>query len=186
MNQENILNDMKKRMDGAISSLEKALSSMRTNRAHTGLVENIIIDYQGMEMPISQLAQISVSDGQMLIIQPWDKSISQSIARAISSSDIGMQPNVDGDFIRLSVPALTQERRNEIVKLVKKRTEEGKIAIRNVRRSSIEDIRSMEKNSDLSQDESRRIQSNIQEITDESIKIIDEKSLIKENEVLND
>ena len=97
-----------------------------------------------------------------------------------------MQPNVDGDFIRLSVPALTQERRNEIVKLVKKRTEEGKIAIRNVRRSSIEDIRSMEKNSDLSQDESRRIQSNIQEITDESIKIIDEKSLIKENEVLND
>ena len=97
-----------------------------------------------------------------------------------------MQPNVDGDFIRLSVPALTQERRNEIVKLVKKRTEEGKIAIRNVRRSSIEDIRSMEKNSDLSQDESRRIQSNIQEITDESIKIIDEKSLVKENEVLND
>ena len=186
MNPETILSEMKKRMDGAILSLDKALSSMRTNRAHTGLVENIIVDYQGMEMPISQLAQVSVSDGQMLIIQPWDKSISETIARAISTSDIGMQPNVDGDLIRLTVPALTQERRNEIVKLVRKRTEERKISVRNVRRSSIEEIRNLEKNSGLSQDESRRAQSKIQEITDDNIKIIEENSLNKEKEVLND
>ena len=186
MNPETILSEMKKRMDGAILSLDKALSSMRTNRAHTGLVENIIVDYQGMEMPISQLAQVSVSDGQMLIIQPWDKSISETIAREISTSDIGMKPNVDGDLIRLTVPALTQERRNEIVKLVRKRTEEGKISVRNVRRSSIEEIRNLEKNSGLSQDESRRAQSKIQEITDDNIKIIEENSLNKEKEVLND
>jgi len=186
MNHENILNDMKKRMDGAIFSFEKSLSSMRTNRAHPGLVENIIVDYQGMELPVSQLAQISVSNGQMIVIQPWDKSISESIARSISSSDIGIQPNVDGNLVRLPVPTLTRERRLEIVKLVKKRTEEGKISIRNVRRSSIEEIRKMEKNGELSQDESRRIQTKIQEITDESIDKLDEKSLTKENEILND
>ena len=186
MNQENILNDMKKRMDGAVSALEKSLSSMRTNRAHPGLVEDIIVDYQGMKMPISQLAQISVSDGQMLVIQPWDKSISENIARSISSSDIGMQPNVDGDMVRLSVPTLTQERRLEIVKLVKKRNEEGKVSVRNVRRSCIEDIRKMEKEGELSQDESRRIQTEIQEITDEYIRKLNEKSLSKENEILYD
>lgn len=178
------LEDAKRRMDGAITSFRRELSGVRTNRANPALVENLDVDYFGTKMQLSQLAQISAGDVRMLVIQPWDRNAVQLIAKAIQLSDLGMSPQVDADRIRLNIPPMNEERRKEVVKLVRTRSEEAKIAVRNVRKDVREFIRAMEKDGDIGQDDSKRGQEQLQKLTDEAVATIDASSSAKEVEVM--
>ena len=184
MNDKDFLDDLSKKMITSVEHLSNELSSMRTNRAHTGLVTGIIIDYFGTSMKLSELGQVSVSDGSMILIQLWDKSAIEMVAKEIESSGIGINPSIDGDLIRLVVPPLTEERRIDLVKIVKKKSEDAKISVRNVRRNAMDEIKVLEKNGELSQDDSRRLQSEIQKNTDKSIEDISQISQNKENELM--
>ena len=184
MNDKEFLEDLSLKMMISVEHLTNELSSMRTNRAHTGLVSGISVNYHGSPMKLSELGQISVSDGTMILIQLWDKTAIEMVSKEIESSDIGINPSVDGDTIRLVVPPLTEERRVELVRIVKKKSEDAKISIRNVRRNAMDEIKELEKNGDISQDESRRLQSEIQKNTDKSIDDISQISQNKENELM--
>jgi ribosome recycling factor len=183
MTQES-LEDGRRRMDGAVSAYDKDMSGVRTGRASTGLVDNIRVDYHGTEMPLNQIAQINVGDARLLVIQPWDRSSVRSVVRAIQMADIGLQPSVDGDLIRIVVPPLTEERRRDIVKMVTRRAEEAKVAIRNVRRDVQGRIRSMDRDGEVSQDLARRAQDDLQKLTDDAVKMVDAASSSKEKEVM--
>jgi ribosome recycling factor len=171
-------------MDGAVSAYDKDMSGVRTGRASTGLVDNIRVDYHGTEMPLNQIAQINVGDARLLVIQPWDRSSVRSVVRAIQMADIGLQPSVDGDLIRIVVPPLTEERRRDIVKMVTRRAEEAKVAIRNVRRDVQGRIRNMDRDGEVSQDLARRAQDDLQKLTDDAVKMVDAASSSKEKEVM--
>ena len=178
------LEDARKRMGRAINAFERDMVSVRTGRASVGLVENVRVDYHGTPMPLSQIAQVNVGDARLLVIQPWDRTAVRSVVKAIQIADIGLQPSVDGDIIRIAVPPLTEERRRDIVKMVKRRTEEAKVAVRNVRRDVVDRIRKMERSGEISQDEGRRGQNDLQKITDEAVKSVDAASESKEAEVM--
>ena len=179
-----ILGDAGRRMDGAVEAFGRDMNGVRTGRASPGLVEGITVHYESMEMPLGQMAQINASDARMLLIQPWDRTALAAIERAIQMSDLGMQPNVDGQLIRLIVPPLTEERRRDIVKMVRKRAEEARIAVRNVRRDAMERLRSGERDGDFSQDESRRARGQLQQATDGTIARVDQAASTKEEEVM--
>jgi ribosome recycling factor len=181
---EATVQDAKRKMDGAVQALERDLAGVRTNRASPGLVDSIRVDYHGAEMPLNQLAQISVGDARSLVIQPWDKSAVQMIEKAIQKSDLGIMPRVEKDLLRLTLPPLTEERRRDIVKMVHKRTEEARIAIRNVRRDAIDRIRAAEKSSEISEDQSKRFQTQLQKLTDDSTARVDASMKKKETEVM--
>ena len=183
MTQES-LEDGRRRMDGAVNAYDKDMSGVRTGRASTGLVDNVRVDYHGTEMPLNQIAQINVGDARLLVIQPWDRSSVRSVVRGIQMADIGLQPSVDGDLIRIVVPPLTEERRRDIVKMVNRRAEEAKVAIRNVRRDVQGRIRKMERDGEVSQDLARRAQDDLQKLTDDAIKMVDAASSSKEKEVM--
>ncbi len=183
MTQES-LEDGRRRMDGAVSAFDSDMSGVRTGRASTGLVDNVRVDYHGTEMPLNQIAQINIGDARLLVIQPWDRTSVRSIVRAIQMADIGLQPSVDGDIIRIVVPPLTEERRRDIVKMVSRRAEEAKVAIRNVRRDVQSRIRKMERDGEVSQDLARRAQDDLQKLTDEAIEMVDLSSSDKEKEVM--
>ena len=178
------LEDARKRMDGAIASFRKEMSGVRTNRANPALVENLDVDYFGTKMHLSQLAQISAGDVRMIVIQAWDQTAIQLIAKAIQQSDLGMSPQIDGDRIRLNIPPMTEERRREVVKLVRTRSEDAKVSVRNVRKDVREFIRAMEKDGDIGQDDSKRGLEQLQKVTDESVAAIDQSSSAKEVEVM--
>ena len=178
------INDARQRMNGAVASFRREMSGVRTSRANPALVENLDVDYYGTRMQLSQLAQISAGDVRMLVIQPWDKNALQIIAKAIQQSDLGMTPNIDGDVIRLNIPPMTEERRRDVVKMVRSRAEEAKVAIRNVRKDIREAIRAMEKDGEIGQDDSKRAQEQLQKVTDEAVGQIDEASASKETEVM--
>ena len=148
------------------------------------LLENIKIDYHGSSMPLNQLSQISVGDQRSLIVQPWDKSAVDLISKGIQSSDLGITPQIEGDRMRVNIPPMTEETRKNVVKLLKQRSEESKVAIRNVRRDAQEDIRKLEKEGDCSEDDSRRAMGELQKLTDDSIKVIDQESATKESEIM--
>ena len=183
MTQES-LEDGRRRMDGAVTAFDSDMSGVRTGRASTGLVDNVRVDYHGTEMPLNQIAQINVGDARLLVIQPWDRTSVQSIVRAIQMADIGLQPSVDGDIIRIVVPPLTEERRRDIVKMVNRRAEEAKVAVRNVRRDVQSRIRKMERDGEVSQDLARRAQDDLQKLTDEAVEMVDLASSTKEEEVM--
>ena len=178
------LEDAKKRMDGAVTSFRRELSGVRTNRANPALVENLDVDYFGTKMQLSQLAQISAGDVRTLVIQPWDQNAVQLIAKAIQQSDLGMSPQVEVDRIRLNIPPMTEERRRDVVKLVRTRAEDAKVSARNVRKDVREFIRAMEKDGDIGQDDSKRAQERLQKLTDEAVATIEESSVAKETEVM--
>ena len=179
-----ILSEAGRRMDGAVEAFNRDMNGVRTGRASPGLVENLRVNYEGMEMPLNQLAQITAADARMLVIQPWDKTITAAIERAIQTSDLGMQPAVEGQILRLVVPPLTEERRRDIVRMVRKRAEEARIAVRNVRRDAMDQLRTGEREGDFSQDDSRRAQGQLQETTDVSVARVDEATEVKEAEVM--
>jgi ribosome recycling factor len=178
------LSDAKSRMSGTVEALKREMASVRTGRASTGLVENLRIDYFGSEMPLNQLAQISVGDARMLVIQPWDKNAVDPIAKAIQNSDLSISPNIDGQIIRLNLPPLTEERRRDLVRTVKARGEEGKVSIRSSRRDAQDTIRMIEKEGEASQDDCQRAQKDLQKLTDDAVAQIDSESSAKEEEVM--
>lgn len=181
---EDVLKDAKERMDKALEVLRQDLRTIRTGRASPALVERIMVDYYGVPTPLMQIAAISVPEAQMLLIRPYSPTDLQAIERAIAASDLGLTPNNDGQQIRLVFPALTEERRRELVKVVAKRAEEARVAIRNIRRDAIHDLRTFQKEGLISEDEMHRAIDRIQKMTDEHIKKVDEIAKEKEQEIM--
>ncbi len=179
-----VLDDGTKRMAGAIGALSKEFDKLRTGRATTALVDNIIVDYYGTPTPVNQLASVSVPDPKTLTIQPWDKGAFGAVEKAIQASDLGLTPNNDGVVIRITIPALTEERRKELVKVAKKYTEDCKIAIRNVRRDLNDSLKNMEKDKEISEDEKKKGESDVQKLTDDYVKESDAALAAKEKEIL--
>lgn len=172
------------RMNGAISSFEDDLASIRTGRASPALVDRLSVDYYGNPTPLMQLATISAPEPRLLTIRPFDPASIKDIERAIMSSDLGLNPNNDGKLIRLSIPPLTEERRLELVRVVKNRAEEGRVAVRNVRRDTQNDMREFEREKMISEDELKRGEDDLQKLTDQHIDQINEIGERKETEVL--
>jgi ribosome recycling factor len=172
------------RMNGAIDALKKEFSGVRTGRASLGLLDGMAIDYYGTMTPIQQLANLSVPEPRQIVIQPWEQKIIPDIEKAIMKSDLGLTPMNDGKIIRINIPALTEERRKQLVKVVKKRAEEGKVAVRNIRRDANDDLKKMEKDKHLSEDDVKKEHDEIQKLTDAFIKKIDEVLEHKEKEIM--
>lgn len=181
---EEIHTDAEERMQKAVASTQNELSTYRTGRANPMILDRISVDYYGSATPLRQLANVSVVEGQTLVIQPYDKTQISAIERAIAKSDIGLTPNTDADVIRLNVPTLTEERRKEMVKLVKKAGEDGKVAIRNIRRDATDDVERLKKDENLPEDEAVRQKDEIQKLTDHYSAEIDRLVSEKEAEVM--
>jgi ribosome recycling factor len=178
------LTEAESRMRGAVRSLEDDLSTIRTGRASPALIEKLSVEYYGSPTPLVQLATISAPEPRLLTIRPFDPGSMKEIERAIQASDLGLTPNNDGKIIRLNIPSLTEERRHELVRVVRNRTEEARVAIRNVRRDTQNDIREFEKEKLISEDELKRGEDDLQKLTDRYIEQINEASDRKEKEVL--
>ncbi len=172
------------RMDKVISAFQRELATLRAGRATPALLDRIEVDYYGAMTPLNQLAGVTAPESRLLVIQPWDKQALGDIEKAIMKSDLGLMPNNDGNVIRLSIPQLTEERRKELVKLVRKKAEESKVGIRNVRRDANDNIKQLEKSNEISEDERRRSQDKIQELTDKKILDIDAVMAVKEQEMM--
>src|SRR5512135_720830 len=172
------------RMHGAIDALKKEFGSVRTGRATLSLLDGINIDYYGTPTPLQQLASLSIPESRQIAIQPWEGKIIPEIEKAILKSDLGLTPMNDGKVIRITIPILTEERRKQLVKVVKKRAEEAKVAVRNIRRESNEELKKLEKDKHLSEDDVKKEQEEIQKITDSNIKKVDEILGHKEKEIM--
>lgn len=179
-------NQLNKKMVATLDVFRKNLGGIRTGRASVALVDGITVDYYGVPTPLKQIATISIPESRAISIQPWDVSILKEIEKTILSSDLGLNPNNDGKIIRLPIPPLTQERRKELVKIVKRMEEEAKVAVRNIRREGNEHLKKLEKTKNITEDESRKGIDHVQKITDDCIKKIDEIYKIKEKEVLEE
>jgi ribosome recycling factor len=172
------------RMDKAVGALRRELASLRAGRASVSLLDRVQVEYYGAMTPVNQLANISTPDARTLIIQPWDKSSIGAIEKAILKSDLGLTPSNDGTVIRITIPALTEERRTDLVKMTKKYGEEAKVAVRNIRRDANDDIKKLEKGT-ISEDESRGHQEEIQKLTDKFTAEVDKVLAAKEKEILD-
>lgn len=172
------------RMDKTIEALMRNLATIRAGRANASLLDRISVDYYGAPTPINQMAGITIPEPRLIAIQPYDKTILGEIEKAILKSDLGITPSNDGTIIRLAIPALTEERRKEIVKTVKKEAEDSKVVIRNIRRDANEDFKKLEKSSEITEDELHRNGEEIQKLTDAYIKKIDEVASNKEDEIM--
>jgi ribosome recycling factor len=179
-----VIANTKDKMTKAISAYTRELASIRAGRATAALLDKISIDYYGSPTPVNQVAGISVPEARLLVIQPYDKSILNEIEKAIQKSDLGLNPSSDGNIIRLAIPALTEERRKELVKVVKKESEEAKIAVRNIRRDANDDLKKLEKNGEITEDELRNYSEDVQKLTDDHITKIDQITKDKEKEIL--
>lgn len=172
------------KMQRAIEAMERDFGGIRTGRASTALVERITVDYYGAATPLNQVAGISTPDAHLIVIQPWDRSVLSAIEKAITKSDIGLVPNVDGTVVRLNVPPLTEERRRDMVKQVHRRAEEARVEVRNHRREAADVLKREQREATLSEDEERRELDNLQKLTDRHIEAIDARADRKEAEIL--
>jgi ribosome recycling factor len=179
-----ILDDAKKRMNKSVDALKSELVRLRTGRANTGLLDSIKVDYYGNPSPLNQVANVTVADSRTLSIQPWEKSMVPAIEKAILESDLGLNPMSAGDNIRIPIPPLTQERRLDLVKLVKSEGEGGKVAIRNIRRDAISNIKELLKEKEISEDDEHRAEEQVQKLTDSFIANIDTVLKEKEEELM--
>lgn len=179
-----IFRDAEDRMKKAVLALKKELSTLRTGRATPALLDKITVDYYGAPTPINQLANISVPEPRLLVVQPWDKQVIGEIERALLKSDLGLTPNSDGSIIRLPIPQLTEERRKELVKISRKKAEDGRVAIRNIRRDANDKLKSMEKANEITEDELHKAQDEIQKLTDKMIGEADQVLADKEKEIM--
>lgn len=179
-----VINSAKERMAKGIQAYTRELASIRAGRASASLLDRVTVDYYGAPTPVNQLAGISTPEARLLVIQPYDKSILGDIEKAILKSDLGLNPSSDGTVIRLAIPQLTEERRKELVKLVKKEAEEAKIAIRNIRRDANDELKKLEKNGEITEDALHGYSDDIQKLTDEHISKIDQITKDKEKEIM--
>jgi ribosome recycling factor len=179
-----VISNTKIKMEKAISAYKRELASIRAGKANASLLDKISVNYYGAPTPVNQLAGVSVPEARLLVIQPYDKTILGEIEKAILKSDLGLNPTNDGSLIRIAIPALTEERRKELVKVVRKESEEAKIAIRNIRRDANDDLKKLEKNGEITEDDLRGFSDDIQKITDTNISQIDDITKDKEKEIL--
>lgn len=181
---DDVKRDAEQRMQASVEALMRDLSSIRTGRASPSLVERLMVDYYGTATPLNQLAGVSAPEARLLVIQPWDKGALSAIERAIQMSELGLTPNNDGSVIRLSIPQLTEERRKDLVRLVRSKVEDGKVSIRNVRRDAMDSTKELLKEKMIGEDDERRAETEIQELTNRFIEEADALGQSKEAEVL--
>ena len=184
MAMKKIFNEHEDKMKKSLDALRKEYSSLRAGRATTGLLDKITVEYYGSPTPIGQIAGVTVPEPRMLVIQPWEKSMLGAIEKAILKSDLGLAPNNDGVVIRLNIPQLTQERRTELVKVIHKKAEEARIAIRNLRRDANDAVKKLEKDKLVTEDEVKKAQDEIQKMTDKYVKEADRIMSSKEKEIM--
>ncbi|MDN5304665.1 MAG: ribosome recycling factor [Fusobacteriaceae bacterium] len=180
---QTILADAREKMDKAVEATKHKFASIRAGRANVSMLDGIKVNQYGSDMPLNQVANLSAPEARLLVIDPWDKSIIKEIEKVIVNSNLGLTPNNDGKVIRLQIPELTAERRKEYAKLAKKEAEEGKVAIRNVRKDTNNKLRKLEKDSEITEDDLKRYEADVQKLTDEYIKKIDELYAKKEKEI---
>ena len=181
---DEFLLDGERRMDQAVAHLRHELAGIRTGRASPALIQDLSVPYYGQPTPLKQIAGISAPEARLLVIQPWDKAALPDIERALLASDLGITPSNDGNVIHLPIPQLSEDRRRDLVRIVRQRAEDSKVAVRNVRRDVHDDLRELVREREASQDDLRRSESNLQDITDEHVAAIDEVSRQKEAEVM--
>jgi ribosome recycling factor len=179
-----IFEELKVNMEKAIRAFEKSLNKVRTGRASLSLLDGIKVEYYGVPTPLNQVATLSVPESRLILISPWDNSIIGNIEKAIQKSDLGLTPTSDGKLIRLSIPPLTEERRKELVKVVRRLSEECKINLRNVRRDANDQLKTLKKDNDISEDEFYAYQEEVQEVTDKYIETADSIVISKEKEIM--
>ncbi|MEE9199246.1 MAG: ribosome recycling factor [Dehalococcoidia bacterium] len=183
---EELLSDTETRMKKAVEALRRDLTTLRTGRASPALVEHLQVDFYDTTMPLNQLASISVPEARLLAIQPWDRQALPQIEKAILQANLGLNPNNDGTLIRVPIPPLTEERRKELVKVLHQRMEEGRVSARNIRRDTLEQVRTLKKEKEVSEDEEHRAEERLQKITDEYIDRINDVGQAKEKELIED
>ena len=181
---QDVLKEVERKMDRAIDALRRELNTLRTGRATPSLIENLSVDYYGVPTPLKQIASIAAPDARAIMVQPWDRKSLREIEKSLMKSDMGFNPSNDGNMITVPVPPLTQERRQDMVRLLKRKLEEGKVSVRNVRRDGLEHLRKLERDKSISQDQNRRAQEQLQKATDGHTKTIDEVGATKETEIM--
>ena len=181
---ESMYQETREGMQKSIDALENDLKKIRTGRASLSILDDIRVDYYGTLTPLNQMASLSTPEGRLIMIQPWDVSVIKDVEKAILKSDLGLTPSNDGKVIRISIPPLTEERRKQLVKVIYKKSEEHKISIRNVRRDTNDLLKSLKKDGEISEDDAFKAQDQVQKITDEHIKLIDDVCKNKEKEIL--
>ncbi len=179
-----LLEDAKRRMTKSVETFKNEVARVRTGRASVALLDGIKVDYYGTQMPLNQMATITVQDARLIVVQPWDVSAISAIEKAIQRAELGLNPVNDGKIIRISVPPLTEERRKELVKMVRKMAEEARVAVRNVRRDILNDLKDLKKEGEISEDDFYRAQEQLQKITDEYIGKIDDILAQKEKDIM--
>lgn len=181
---DEVLNEARSGMDKAIKALKKEMTKVRTGRASTALLDDVKVEYYGVSTPLSQVATLSAPEARLITVQPWEKNLLPAIEKAIFKADIGLTPSSDGQLIRLPVPALTEERRLEMVKLIKRMAEDARISVRNARRDANENLKMLEKEKEITEDEQKRGEKDVQQLTDEYISNIEVVIQSKERELL--
>lgn len=181
---DDVLTAAKTKMGRAVEALQRDLGAVRTGRASPALVDHVRIDYYGVPTPLNQMATISAPEARLLVVQPWDRGALASIEKGILKSDLGLNPTNDGNVIRLAIPPLSEERRKDLVKMVGKRVEDGKVELRNLRRDAMSELKELEKNKEVSQDDQRRASAQLQKITDDFVDEADKLGKDKENELM--
>ena len=184
MAQEELLKDLRRRMDGAIEVLRKEYGGLRTGRASTSLLEPVQVPAYGGSVPLNQVASINVPEPRMITVQVWDRGLAKAVDKAIREAGLGLNPQTEGQMIRVPIPELNEERRRELTRVAARYAEEARVAVRKVRQHGIEALRRLEKDSEISQDEQRKAQNDIQHLTDDHIKRIDETLAQKDKEIL--
>lgn len=178
------LSDSEERMEKSVDALKRDLATVRAGRANPALLDKVSADYYGTPTPLNQMANITAPESRLLVVQPWDKSTIKEIEKAILKSDLGLNPNSDGTLIRIAIPQLTEERRKELVKVVRKKGEDAKVALRNIRRDLNDGIKDLEKSHEVSEDEAKRGLDDAQKLTEKFVKKIDETIAAKEEEIM--
>ncbi len=181
---QTVINNTETKMKKSVASLEADYASLRTGRASASLFDKIKVDYYGAETPLGQVASISVPEARMVVIQPWDKSVLPQIEKAILKSELGLNPNNDGKLIRINFPSLTADRRKELAKVAKSQAESARVAVRNIRRDAMDELKKMQKASDISEDQEKEGETKIQKLTDSSIADINKIAEAKEKEIM--
>ena len=176
--------DAEIRMGKSVASLKNDLTKLRTGRAHTSLLDHITVEYYGSDVPLSQVANVSVLDSRTLSVSPWEKPMVQAIEKAIMNSNMGLNPATTGELIRIPLPPLTEERRKDMIKVVRAEGEGAKVAIRNIRRDVLGDVKSLLKDKEITEDDDRQAQDDVQKLTDKYVKQVDEALVIKEKDLM--
>ena len=184
MAQDELLTDLRRRMDGAIEALRKEFGGLRTGRASTSLLEPVQVNAYGNTVPLNQVASINVPEPRMITVQVWDRGVVKAVDKAIREAGLGLNPQTEGQVIRVPIPELNEERRRELTRVAAKYAEQARVSVRNVRRDGIEALRRLEKDGEISQDEHRKLDREVQQLTDDHIKRIDETLAQKDKEIL--